>query len=119
MEIDLIKHLLNSGFTREINSEFPLTYTRVYDNIRVVVQLQQDKHIVCAENGYIQRKCVRPPFTSIQDLEYCIQDILGPNEMYTVTRQLSLSNLLSIVNNQEATGELSDTVVARILGKLK
>lgn len=117
MEIDLIKHLLNSGFTQEINSEFPLTYTRVYDNIQVVVQLQQDKHIVCAENGYIQRKCVRPPFTSIQELEHGIQDILGTNEIYTVPRPISLSNLLSIINNQEATGKLSDTAVARILGK--
>ena len=45
MEIDLIKHLLNSGFTQEINSEFPLTYTRAYDNIQIVVQLQKDKHM--------------------------------------------------------------------------
>ena len=117
MEIDLIKHLLNSGFTQEINSEFSLTYTKMYDNIRVAVQLQEDIHIVFADNGDVQRKCARQPFTSIQDLESCIHDILGPNEMYTVPRQPSLSNLLSIINNQESTGKLSNTVVARILGK--
>ena len=117
MEIDLIKHLLNSGFTQEINSEFPLTYTRAYDNIQIVVQLQKDKHIVCAENGYIQRKCVRPPFTSIQELEQGIRDILGPNEIYTVPRPISLSNLLSIVDNQESKCKLSTADVPRILGK--
>lgn len=117
MEKELIRHLLNSGYALDVKS--PLTYTRMYDNIQIVVQLQKDKHIVCAENGYIQRKCVRPPFTSIQELESCIQDILGPNEMYTVPRRPSLSNLLSIINNQESRGELNDTDVARILGKLK
>lgn len=115
MENELIRHLLNSGYALDVES--PQTYTKMYDNISVAVQLQEDIHIVFADNGDVQRKCARQPFTSIQDLESCIQDILGPNEMYTVERQPSLSKLLSIINNQESIGKLSDTDVARILGK--
>ena len=115
MEKELIRYLLNSGYALDIGS--PLTYTKMYDNISVAVQLQKDIHIVFADNGDVQRKCARQPFTSIQELESCIQDILGPNEVYTVPRCPSLSNLLNIINNQESIGKLSDTVVAQILGK--
>lgn len=115
IEKELIRHLLNSGYALDIES--PQTYTKMYNNISVAVQLQEDMHIVFADNGDVQRKCARQPFASIQDLEACIQDMLGSNEMYTVPRQLSLSNLLRIVNDQESRGKLSDTDVARILGK--
>lgn len=138
MKKELIRHLLNSGYALDVES--PQTYTKMYDNIRLAVQLQEDVHIVFMDNGNVQReytsspftsiqdfesyiqdilgsKYTSPPFTSIQDLESYIQDMLDPNEMYTTTQQPSLSNLLRIINDQESRGELSDTVVARILGK--
>ena len=115
MENELIRHLLNSGYALDIES--PNTYTKTYDNIRIAVQLQEDIHIVFMDNGDVQREYMSPPFTSIQNFESCIQDMLGPNEMYTVTRQPSLSNLLRIINDQESRGMLNDTVAARILGK--
>lgn len=138
MEKELIRHLLDSGYALDIESS--KTYTKTYDNIRIAVQLQEDIHIVFMDNGDVQREYMSPPFTSIQDFESYIKDILGskytsppstsiqdlesyikdilnPNEMYTTTRQLPLSNLLRIINDQESRGMLSDTDVARILGK--
>jgi hypothetical protein len=126
MENELIRHLLNSGYALDIES--PKTYTKTYDNIRIAVQLQEDIHIVFMDNGDVQReylsppftsiqdfesyiqdilgsKYTSPPFTSIQDLESYIQDILNPNEMYTT------------INDQDSRCMLNDTVIARILGK--